>query len=75
MRKGSADAATVEVDDVFALAQREDDALIESIRAVRVEQAYLAQQLERITPCRQMTAQTSAGRITDLEFSDQLRIA
>ena len=42
MGKGGADAAAVEVDDVFALAQREDDALIESIGALRVEQAELA---------------------------------
>ncbi len=34
MREGSADTAAVEVDDVFALAQREDDAPIESIRAL-----------------------------------------
>ena len=39
MGEGRADAAAVEVDDVFALAQREDDALIESIRALRVDQA------------------------------------
>jgi hypothetical protein len=31
---------------VSGLAQREDDALIESIGAVRVEQAYLTQQIE-----------------------------
>ena len=39
MCEGSADAAAVEVDDLFALTQREDDALIESVRAVHVEQA------------------------------------
>ena len=31
MREGSTDTAAVDVDDVFALTQREDDALIESI--------------------------------------------
>jgi hypothetical protein len=56
---------------VFALTQREDDALIESIGAVRVEQADLAQQIVGITQCSQVTAQTSAGRVTNLEFSDQ----
>ena len=74
MREGGADAAAVEVDDVFALTQREDDALIESVGAVRVEQADLPQQIEGITLCREMTAQTPAGGITDLEFSDQGRI-
>ena len=39
MSEGGADAAAVEVDDVLALAQREDDALIESIGALRVDQA------------------------------------
>ena len=71
MGEGGADAAAVEVDDVFALAQREDDALIESVGAVRVEQADLPQQIEGITLCREMTAQTSAGSVTDLEFADQ----
>ena len=43
MREGSTGAAAVEVDDVFVQAQREDDALIESVRAVHVEQANLPQ--------------------------------
>jgi hypothetical protein len=51
---------------VFALAQREDDALVESIGALRVEQAGLSQQIEGIALCREMTAQTSAGSVTDL---------
>jgi hypothetical protein len=71
MCEGGADAAAVEVDDVFALAQREDDALIESVGTVHVEQADLPQQIEGITLCREMTAQTSAGSVTDLEFLDQ----
>ena len=47
MGEGGADAAAVEVDDVLALAQRKDDALIESIRALRVDQADPSQQIER----------------------------
>ena len=46
----SADAAAVEVDDVFALTQREDDALIESVGAVHVEQARLAAADRRNNP-------------------------
>ena len=38
MGEGGADAAAVEVDDVLALTQREDDALIESIGALCVDQ-------------------------------------
>ena len=45
MSEGGADAATVEVDDVLALTQRKDDALIESIRALRVDQADCPQQV------------------------------
>ena len=43
MGEGRADAAAVEVDEVFALAQRKDDALIESIRAPRVDEAGSSQ--------------------------------
>ena len=74
MREGGADAAAIQVDDVLALAQREDDALIESIGALRVEQSDLPQQIEGMTLCREMTAQTSAGGITDPQFPDQGRI-
>jgi hypothetical protein len=43
MSEGGADAAAVEVDDLFALAQRKDDALIESICALVVDQAGFSQ--------------------------------
>ena len=39
MGESAADTAAVEVDDVLVLTQREDDALIESIRTMRVDQA------------------------------------
>lgn len=71
MRKGGADAASVEVDDVLALIQRKDDALIKSIGALRVDEAESAQQIERMTLRGEMSAQYSAGRITDAEFLDQ----
>ena len=38
MGEGRADAAAVEVDDVLALDKREDDALIESIRTLSVDE-------------------------------------
>ncbi len=65
------DTAAVEVDDVLALVQREDDALVKSIRALHVQQAGLSQQIEGITACREMSAQAPAGSITDLKFPDQ----
>jgi hypothetical protein len=37
MREGGSDAAAIQVDEVLALAQREDDALIKSVGAVHVE--------------------------------------
>ena len=39
MGEGGADTAAVEVDDLPALAQRENDALIESVGALHVDQA------------------------------------
>jgi hypothetical protein len=74
MSEGRADTATVEVDDVFVLSQGEDDALKESIRALRVDQASSSQQIEGIALCREMTAQTPAGCIADPELLDQGRI-
>ena len=74
MREGGAGAAAVEIDDMFLLAQREDDTPIESIRPLQVEQADLPQQIEGITLTREMTTQASAGGTTDLEFLDQAGI-
>ena len=71
MSEGRADTAAVEVDDVLALSQREDDAPIESIRALRVDQAGSSQQIEGIALCREMTAQTSSRSVTDAQFSHQ----
>src|ERR1035441_9509777 len=71
MREGSADAAAIEVDDLVAFSQREDNALIESVGAVRVEQSGLPQQFEGITLCSEMTAENPAGCVTDLQLLDQ----
>ena len=71
MREGSADTAAVEVDDVLVLAQREDDALIEGIRTLRVDETDCSQQFEGIALCREMTAQTSSRSVTDAQFSNQ----
>ncbi len=61
--EGRADAAAVEVDDVLALTQREDDALIKSIRALCVDKTGCPQEFEGITLRCEMTTQISAGRI------------
>src|ERR1019366_5461928 len=74
MSEGSADAAAVEVDDLFAFSQREDDARGESVGAVHVEQSGLPQQIEGITLCSEMTAKNPAGSVTDLKVPDQVGI-
>jgi hypothetical protein len=51
--------------------RREDDALVKSIRALHVQEAGLPQEIEGMTLCREMPAQTPAGGITDLKFLDQ----
>jgi len=74
MGERGADAAAVEVDDVLALAQRKHDALIESIRAPRVDEAEPSQHIERMTLRRQISAQGSTMCVADAEFPDQCRI-
>ncbi len=74
MRKGGADAAAVAVNDVFVVAQWKDDALIESIGTLRVEQADMPQQIEGVTLCRKIMAQTPARGIADFEFLDECEI-
>ena len=56
MGKGGSDTAAVEVDDVYALAAREDNALVESVAALWVEQAETLQEIEGIALRREMTA-------------------
>src|ERR1700761_360481 len=74
MGEGRADAAAVEVDDVLALTQREDDALIKSIRALCVNKTGCPQKFEGITLRCEMTTQISAGRIANAQFSNQGRM-
>ena len=49
MGEGDADTAAVEVDDASASAAGEDDALVESIVALGIEQAETLQEIERIS--------------------------
>src|SRR5258707_3615970 len=72
--EGRADAAAVEDDDVLALTQREDDALIKSIRTLCVDKTGCPQKFEGMTLRCEMTPQISAGRIADAQFSNQGRM-
>jgi len=53
-REGGADAATVEVDDLFALTQREDDALIESVDYRSSPRIEIGEALAERQPARQL---------------------
>lgn len=48
MGEGGADAAAVQVDDAAVLAAREDDALIEGVVALRIDEAGAPQQIEGV---------------------------
>src|SRR5215469_3941098 len=74
MGKGVAEAAAVEVDNASAVTAGEDDATVEGVAALRVEQANLAQKIERIALIDEMPAQASAGSKADPQLFDQCRI-
>jgi hypothetical protein len=74
MGEGGSDTAAVEVDDVSALAAWEDDAPVESVAALWVEQAETLQEIEGIALHREMTAQAPARSIANPQFFDQSRI-
>ena len=59
------DTAAVQVDDASALAAREDDALVESVAALWVEQAEAPQEIEGIALRREMTAQAPTRSLAD----------
>jgi hypothetical protein len=71
MGEGGAQTAAVEIDNASVLAAGEDDAPVESVAALRVEQADTPQEIARITLSREMTAQAPAGGVADPQFLDQ----
>ena len=74
MCKGGDDAATVEVDGLLVLVQGKDDAPIESVCTLSVDQASFSQHRKGIALRREMVAQNSAGRIANTQLPDQRRI-
>ena len=74
MGEGGSDTATVEVDDASALAAREDDAPVEGVAALWVEQTETLQEIEGIALRREMTAQAPTRGIANPQFFDQSRI-
>src|SRR6266403_277827 len=61
--------------DASALAAREDEAPVEGVAALWVEQAETLQEIERISLSDEMPTQVPAGGITDPQFFDQGKIA
>jgi len=74
MSENGSDTAAVEVDDASALAAGEDDAPVEGVAALRIEQTETPQEFARIALSGEMTAQGPGG-ITNPHFFDQGRIA
>jgi len=61
MSEGGSDTAAVEIDDVSVLAAGEDDASVEGIAALCIEQAETLQEIARIALSGEMPAQAPAG--------------
>src|SRR5437016_14605346 len=71
MGEGDAGTAAVEINDTSASAAREDDAPVESVAALWVEQAETLQEIARIALSGEMPAQAPTRGITDAQFFDQ----
>ena len=70
MGEGSSDTAAVEIDDASAQTAGEDDAHVEGIVALRIEQAETLQEIERKSLSGEMPTQVPAGGVADAQFSD-----
>src|SRR5207244_9879633 len=64
-------AAAVEIDDAPALAAGEDDAPVEGIAALRIEQAQTPWKIERIVLSREMSTQAPAWGVANPQFLDR----
>src|ERR1700741_158439 len=71
MGEGSSDTAAVKVDDASAQTAGEDDAPVEGIVALRIEQAKTPQEIERISLSGELPAQVPAGGVADAQFFDR----
>ena len=71
MGEGGSDTAAVKIDDASAQTAGEDDAPVEGIVALRIEQAQTLQQIARLALSGEMATQVPAGGVADAQFSDQ----
>ena len=71
MSDGCSDAAAVEVNHASTLTAGEDDAPVEGIVALPVEQTEMLQEIGRIALSGEIPAQASTGGVADAHFFDQ----
>lgn len=71
MGEGGSDTAAVKIDDASAQTAGEDDAPVEGIVALRIEQAETLQEIARISLRGEMATQVPAGGVADAQFSDR----
>ena len=71
MGEGGSDTAAVKIDDASAQTAGEDDAPVEGIVPLRIEQAETLQEIARISLRGEMATQVPARGVTDAQFSDQ----
>src|SRR5215469_3471177 len=71
MGEGTANAATIQVDDVILLAAGENHAVAKSIEALRTHQARFEQPFQGIAEGLQVRAQVAATGIANTEFLDE----
>jgi len=74
MGEGSADTAAIEVHNLSVLAAREDNAPVEGVAALGVDETGALQRLQGIALVGEMTPQISPGGVAEAEFFDQSRI-
>ena len=71
MGEGSSDTAAVKINNASAQNAGEDDAPVEGIVALRIEQAETLQEIARISLSSEMPTQAPTRGITDAQFFDQ----
>src|SRR5215469_14749451 len=74
MGEAGTNAAAVEVDDASVLVAGEDNAAVEGVVALRVNEAEPPQDLQRVALSGEMAPQIPAGSVADLQFLNQSRI-
>src|SRR5579864_8213063 len=71
MGEASSDTAAVEIDDAPAVTAREDNAPVEGVVTLRIEQAETLQEIERIALPDEIPAQVPARSVADAHFFDR----